>query len=756
MEENKRQMQREIMSRLKWIYILFICIILFIVGKLVIIQFADREISRASKRIHRNIIRRDTLYAHRGSILSRDGKPLATSIFRRSIVFDFGSEGFDNRERFLEGADTLSKLLAAYFKDKSAKEYFSKMVSTHDRCLRYELERYDTVRYSEGFFAELFGIKNRDSLKAVYRTVRTHSYTKLFRDVDANEWQTLKTYPVLNESLGRVYTIEKHDARVYPHNDLALRTIGRSDEHRHYGIEHAYREQLAGTGGYRWRQRIAPGFYTTVEDEEHRPQKPVDGADIHTTLDVDVQDVADKALRHTLEEEGAIWGTTIVMECSTGDILAMVNLGRAKDGSFVENRNYALGSRTEPGSTFKLASSLALIDDAGVSPSKRYHSGLGKRVQVGKYNTIQDSHAIGRETGGVIDMRTAFAESANVYFTKAIYDAYHETPQRYVNVLRRLHLDQPMGLTLLGEVTPILPSPENRKTWYGSTLANLGYGYAIELAPIQTLTLYNAVANGGRMVAPRLVTHITHESKTIEEFPTQTLVDSICSQRTLATLRSMLEEVALSGTAKEFFGEEKCTFRVGAKTGTAKIAQGNIKYSDGYYLGSMVTYLPAEAPRYTLMTAIFKRKGTGKTVYGAGLAGPVQKQVATFLHNRETNTFESDEEQREHRPTEFKGGNIVHIREVAEEFDIHTSCDSRKGWGATESVGSDGRMRVSTLPDNKHLMPNVLGMGLADALFILESQGAKVAFTGSGKVVVQSKPEGVEIMNGETVTLKLE
>jgi cell division protein FtsI (penicillin-binding protein 3) len=630
------------------------------------------------------------------------------------------------------------------------------MVSTHDRCLRYELERYDTVRYSEGFFAELFGIKNRDSLKAVYRTVRTHSYTKLFRDVDANEWQTLKTYPVLNESLGRVYTIEKHDARVYPHNDLALRTIGRSDEHRHYGIEHAYREQLAGTGGYRWRQRIAPGFYTTVEDEEHRPQKPVDGADIHTTLDVDVQDVADKALRHTLEEEGAIWGTTIVMECATGDILAMVNLGRAKDGSFVENRNYALGSRTEPGSTFKLASSLALIDDAGVSPSKRYHSGLGKRVQVGKYNTIQDSHAIGRETGGVIDMRTAFAESANVYFTKAIYDAYHETPQRYVNVLRRLHLDQPMGLTLLGEVTPILPSPENRKTWYGSTLANLGYGYAIELAPIQTLTLYNAVANGGRMVAPRLVTHITHESKTIEEFPTQTLVDSICSQRTLATLRSMLEEVALSGTAKEFFGEEKCTFRVGAKTGTAKIAQGNIKYSDGYYLGSMVTYLPAEAPRYTLMTAIFKRKGTGKTVYGAGLAGPVQKQVATFLHNRETNTFESDEEQREHRPTEFKGGNIVHIREVAEEFDIHTSCDSRKGWGATESVGSDGRMRVSTLPDNKHLMPNVLGMGLADALFILESRGAKVAFMGSGKVVVQSKPEGVEIVNGETVTLKLE
>ena len=445
MEEQKRRMQREIMSRLKVIYVIFIIIIVLIVGKLIIIQFADADIARLSQRIHRNIIQRDTLYAHRGSILSRDGKPLATSIFRRSIIFDFGSEGFDNRERFLEGADTLSKLLAAYFKDKSAKEYYSKMVSTHDRCLRYEIERYDTVRYSEGFFAELFGIKNRDSLKAVYRTIRTHSYTRLFRDVDANEWQMLKEYPVLNESLGRVYTVEKHDARVYPHDDLALRTIGRSDEHSRYGIEHAYREQLAGTGGYRWRQRIAPGFYTTVEDEEHRPQKPVDGADIHTTLDVDVQDVADKALRHTLEEEGAIWGTTVVMECATGDILAMVNLGRAKDGSLVENRNYALGARTEPGSTFKLASSLALIDDAGVSPSKRYHSGLGKRVKVGKYNTIQDSHAIGRETGGVIDMRTAFAESANVYFTKAIYDAYAERPKQYVEVLRRLHLDRPAG-----------------------------------------------------------------------------------------------------------------------------------------------------------------------------------------------------------------------------------------------------------------------------------------------------------------------
>lgn len=754
MEEQKRRMQREIMSRLKVIYVIFIVIIVLIVGKLIIIQFADADIARLSQRIHRNIIQRDTLYAHRGSILSRDGKPLATSIFRRSIIFDFGSEGFDNRERFLEGADTLSKLLAAYFKDKSAKEYYSKMVSTHDRCLRYEIERYDTVRYSEGFFAELFGIKNRDSLKAVYRTIRTHSYTRLFRDVDANEWQMLKEYPVLNESLGRVYTVEKHDARVYPHDDLALRTIGRSDEHSRYGIEHAYREQLAGTGGYRWRQRIAPGFYTTVEDEEHRPQKPVDGADIHTTLDVDVQDVADKALRHTLEEEGAIWGTTVVMECATGDILAMVNLGRAKDGSLVENRNYALGARTEPGSTFKLASSLALIDDAGVSPSKRYHSGLGKRVKVGKYNTIQDSHAIGRETGGVIDMRTAFAESANVYFTKAIYDAYAERPKQYVEVLRRLHLDRPAGLTLLGEVTPILPSPDNRKTWYGSTLANLGYGYAIELAPIQTLTLYNAVANEGRMVAPRLVTHISRDGQTLEEFPTETLVDSVCSQRTLGLLREMLEEVALSGTAKEFFGEAKCAFRVGAKTGTAKIAQGNIKYSDGYYLGSMVTYLPADAPRYTLMTAIFKRKGTGKTVYGAGLAGPVQKAVATFLHNRTTNLFEGDEHTT-HHPTTLKGGNIAHIREVADHFDVHASCDSRKGWGTADSIATD-RVKVTALPEAKHLMPDVTGMGLADALFILESRGLKVTFTGSGKIVAQSRRAGEEIAHGECVTLHLE
>ena len=755
MEENKKRMQREILGRLKWVYISFILIIICIVYKLIVIQFCDGEIARASKRIHQNIIRRDTLYAHRGSILSRDGKPLATSIFRRSIVFDFGSEGFDNRERFLEGADTLSKLLAAYFGDKSAKEYFTKMVTTHDNCLRYELERHDTVRYSEGFFAELFGIKNRDSLKPVYRKVRTHSYTKLFRDVDANEWQTLKSYPVLNESLGKVYTIEKHDARVYPHDELALRTIGRSDEHRRYGIEHAYREQLAGTGGYRWRQRIAPGFYTTVEDEDHRPLKPVDGADIHTTLDVDVQDVADKALRLTLEEEGAIWGTTIVMECATGDILAMVNLGRSKGGEFVENRNYALGARTEPGSTFKLASSLALIDDAGVSPSKRYHSGLGKRVQVGKYNMIQDSHAIGKETGGVIDMRTAFAESANVYFTKAIYDAYESNPQRYVDVLHRLHLDQPVGLELLGEVSPVVPSPKNRKTWYGSTLANLGYGYALELAPIQTLTLYNAVANGGRMVAPRLVTRITRDEKTIEEFPTRTLVDSVCSRRTLATLRSMLEEVALSGTAKEYFGESKCAFRVGAKTGTAKIAQGNIKYSDGYYLGSMVTYLPADAPRYTLMTAIFKRKGTGKTVYGAGLAGPVQKAIATFLYNRETNTFEGDEQVR-HRPTEFKGGNIAHIREVADVLDIHASCDSRRGWGSAGDVGGDGRVKVTTLPDAKHLMPNVAGMGLADAIFILECRGLKVSFKGSGKVTAQSKAEGEPIERGERVVLTLE
>lgn len=756
MEEHKRRMISDIKRRVKALYAIFTIVAILVFVRIGCVQFFSHDTAVNAEKLRRNIIIKDSLAAHRGSIFDRNGKPLATSIFRQSVIFDFGSEGFDNRERFLEDADSLSKLLAAHFGDRSAKDYYKKMMTERDKCFRLVNGRDSVVPNGDGFFARLIArLRGKPTVTLrIHDTVRKHSYTRLFGEIDYNEWQVLKEYPILNESLGRVYTIEKSDRRVYPQNNIALRLIGRSGQQGKYGIEYAYREELAGENGYEWLQCIAPRFYGRVDGADYK--EPVDGMDVVTTLDADVQDFADKALHRQLEEKHGIWGTSIVMECSTGDIIAMVNLGRNSKGEYVENNDYALTARAEPGSTFKLASVLALVGDCHLPLSLTYDTGHGKAVQIGdgkKKVRIQDSHNI----GGKIDMLTAFAQSANVYFTKAIYNAYKDNPQAYCDFLKSLHLNRPMLTERLKDVSPVMYEPKDK--YHGwtphETLINMGYGYALELAPIHTLTLYNAVANGGRMVAPRFVSALKRGEHTVEEFPTQVLVDKIADNKTLAAARQCLEEVALSGTAKEYFGEKASAFRVGAKTGTAKFAQGKIQYSDGYYLGSMVTYFPADKPRYTVMTAIFKRRGDGTTVYGAGLAGPVQQQICTFLYNRNTNwAGEIAEEGEEYRPTDVKGGDIVKIRRVASRLSQRTQSGSRSGWGQT-SVGEDGTLTITPIETANNTMPDVRGMGLSDAVFMLESRGLRVSFSGSGKVVEQVPAAGVGVKRGNRVTIVL-
>ncbi|MBR2962493.1 MAG: cell division protein FtsI, partial [Alistipes sp.] len=494
MNELKKRIQADIIGRMKWIHLALVLITFVIFGRLVWIQYADSTIATVSERLHKSIITKRTVRSRRGSILSRDGQVLATSIFRNSIAIDFGSEGFDNTERFLDEADSLAKMLERHFGVRKAKEYFAQMKSLQ-RSSRKQIETgTTTVRYSKGFFEEMFGIKNCDSVKKLYTTKRTHTSTKLFGEVDDNEWEVLSTYPILNGSLGTVMLHERIDSRIYPQGNLARRVIGRTDRKSPYGIEYAYRDSLAGEDGYDWVQYVARNFYATYTDREHRPKSAVNGMDIVTTLDIDVQDVADRALRESLAKHAGIWGTTIVMECATGDILAMVNLERGADGEYFEGRNYAIGGRMEPGSTIKLATTITLLDDAKMSPMKRYHSGLGGIVKVTNHSKIQDSHPIGKPTKGRITLETAFAESANVYFAKAVNEYYKDNPQRYVDALKRLHLHERVGFEEFGSVQPLMPSYEKRINWSGSTLCRLAYGYGLEVTPLNTITLYNAIA----------------------------------------------------------------------------------------------------------------------------------------------------------------------------------------------------------------------------------------------------------------------
>lgn len=751
MEELKRKWQQQIYNRLRGVAVLLFVAVFGIFARLVYIQYIDEDIPKTSAKIHRRLITTDTLYATKGSILARDGKPLAKSILRRSIALDLASEGCDNEERFIRNADSLSKMLAQYFGEHSAKHYYDILVADRNKNRRVEQVGMVPKADTRSPIVRLLFPKVPDSVP-VYKTKRYHRPTYLFGHIDQNDWEQISSFPILNGSLGQVLYKEYIDSRIYPHGNLARRTIGRDDKNfkQEYGIERAYRDTLASQKGLQYLQYMAPNFNPRIENDTLKTTPAQRGADIVTTIDIELQDVADRALRQSLTEQNGEWGTTVVMECATGDILAMVNLGRTTDGRYVETTNHALATTIEPGSTIKLATTIILLDKAGMSPDKKYNSGYGRTVKVGK-NEVKDAHAIGSKRDPRIDLRTAFTESANVYFVKAVKENFDHRPNEYYDALCALHLNEHTSLTEFGMPAPFVPKPKSDK-WYATTLGLMSFGYGLEITPLQTLTLYNAIANNGTMVAPRLIREFRRD-EVVTEVPVKVVEQQICTPQTLALVRSYLENVAQEGTAKDWLSGEQVPFAVGAKTGTATIAKGH-KYSDAYHLGSLVTYMPADNPKYTFITAIYKRKGKG-SIFGATIAGPVQKKIATYLHNRSLEwaprLLVGEVKQ---LPTDVKGGNIEHICRVTQAFNLAASYTSPTGWGTT-TTGISSVTIASTAADTR-VVPNVLGMGLSDALFMLEQRGLKVRFSGQGKVVEQSLAPDTPITKQRIITIKLE
>lgn len=757
--------REEMFLRVKMVHIIFVFVALLVLARLVWVFAFSEDIEHNAQKLDERIFRMDTVYARRGSILARDGAPLATSILRYRVDFDMASEGFDSLSLFREQADTLSKRLALFFKDRPAAEYRRQMLEAHDRHYKITYAKDTMVYRSEGLMSRLFDMIIGEEFKkvALYDTMRDHRPVAILpRPVDYNEWQELRKFPILNWNLGMTYRLVTIDQRVYPYGELGRRTLGRvspnlsADDRRdkkgHYGIEYVYGSYLEGSNGRTLRQRIAPGFSSAVQSEDNIEAE--DGLDVITTLDVDMQNIADAALRRQLEANNAIWGNVMVMEVATGDILAMVNLGETaeRSGEYAERDEYALTRCHEPGSTFKLAAMLALLEDCGMSPDKQYDANHGRPVQVGpKGPKITDSH----DVGGMMDLKTAVAESSNVYFASAIYDHYKENPRRYVEFLsNNLHLDRTVGLDAMGEKQSNLGDYKKggKAYWNAHVLPNMGYGYTIEISPVQTLTLYNAVANGGKMVAPRLIREIRRGDEVVEEFPTRVLVEKICSDKTIEIAHDCLVETARTGTAAWFF-RDTASFRVAAKTGTAQFVQG-VARGDGYYYGSMVAYFPADNPKYTVMAGILTCRARGGAYYGAGLTGQV-------LHDIVYNTYYRDEEwhreltpsDSQHYPSMVKGGNIGSVRRVADRFSPRVSFDKRDGWGVAR-VDTLRNVDVRSFED-MNLMPNVVGMGLRDALYILESRGLTVRFSGSGEVREQSIPAGRRVSAGESVTIIL-
>lgn len=749
MKEERSKIKSDILLRVRLLYVLFILAGGVVLARLVWVQLFSSEVAYNADRLSSRIFTEQVIPAQRGSILARDGQPLATSIFRYQVAFDFAAEGLDSLAAFREQSDSLARLLAAFFRDKSASEYARRFREEHARRYRLVNPRDTTYARSEGRIARFLDRLRGEEFvtRRIYDTIRDHTPVEIFpREVDYAEWETLRRYPLLNWNMGMVYRLIERDRRIYPQGELARRTIGLTGDRGNYGLEDAYRDELAGRDGKALRQRIARGFYGRVAGGDH--EDPVDGVDVVTTLDMELQDVADKALRRQLEAQNANWGTTIVMETRTGEILALANLGRSGDG-YAERENYALSRSMEPGSTFKLATMLTLLEDAGMSVGTTYDTHNGDPVTVGPARNIRDSHRGDR----VIDFRRAVASSSNVYFAKAIWDRYGATgrKQQYSDFLRnRLHLGQTVGLERLGERAPSItgdwkvPDP-------GVMLVKMSYGYRVRLAPIQMIAFYNAIANDGRMISPVVVRELRRGGRVEERFESRTIDEAICSRATLREVRRCLEAVATEGTASLYFRDTtRC--RVAAKTGTAQITDARSR-EGRYYLGSMIAYFPADNPRYTVLTTIETRAQAGKAYYGGPLAGPVVRRMVEYINNR-GQAEGVRRGGRDRYPERIKGGDIAQIRRVADRFSPRVEWDSRTGWGRVE-IDSLARVTVRSLDGGSDRMPDVRGMGLKDALFLIESRGLKVAFSGQGAVVTQSIAPGTRIAPGATVTIRL-
>jgi cell division protein FtsI (penicillin-binding protein 3) len=676
------EVKRDILWRVYLSFIGIALLSLVVLGKVFYIQRVQGAYWKGlSDSLHQKFIELD---AERGTIFSEDSSMLSTSIPWFNIYVDFGADGLreKNGRRFTTNVDSLSLCLSRLFGDQSAAAW-------------------------------------RKTLWQGYR--REDRYYEIAANVPFEKYQQLRHFPLIREGRNKSgFIAEVVNKRLNPFGLLANRTIGLARANaQNVGLERTYDTLLKGESGRRLVRYIAGGAYVPVEGYEIESQN---GKDIITTLDVNIQDIAENALLHEMTVNQAEHGTCIVMEVPTGKIKAIANLGLQSDGTYWEDLNYAIRA-TEPGSTFKLATLLSLLEDKKVSLDDKVMLDGGSWKVAGR--TVYDAEPHDHKE---FTVKEAFEISSNVGMAKLAMSHYGSNPAGFVAHLKKLRLDRPTGIDLLGEGTPVIKHPGSR-TWSATTLPWMAFGYEVLISPLQTLTLYNAVANNGRMVRPYLVSAVQESGVTIKENQPTTLVENICSESTLHQLQDCLKGVCKDpeGTAHSLFQHD--FFTVAGKTGTALVADGKRGYADHIYQSSFVGYFPADHPKYTCIVVI-KNRPFSKAYLGAKVAGPVFKELSEKLMSLDpdiASPIPADSAVASHgllasSPSPVAGSNIP---------------------------SSDARLIAGQIPDVK-------GMGLKDAIYLLESANLRVAVRGSGKVKAQSPEPGSVFKKNETITIQLD
>jgi len=662
---------KNIMTRL---YVVTTCMFLFafaVLFKLVNIQVAqgDKYKALAMKRTEKMF----TIAPNRGNLYSDDGSLLATSVSRYTIRFD---------------AVTVS--------DADFKKYVVPLSDALSEMLGNSSSHYQQVLRKA--------------------KVNRHRYALIARNLDYSEYMAVKDFPLFNKGPYKGgLIIEQKTVREHPLGKIAERSVGYEnvDDNGYYsgvGLERAFGPYLRGIEGKRLKQKIAKGQWKPIGWDNI--VEPKDGYDLVSTIDINIQDIAHHALLGQLEKYKADHGCVIVMETETGEVKAISNLGQTKEGKYYERLNYAIGESHEPGSTFKLMSLVAALEDKVVDTSTVIDTEKGRwRIYD---RTVKDSKWGGY---GKISLARAFEVSSNTAFAKMVHNNYKDNPEKYVNRLLKMNLGRQLDLPIKGEGKPVIRSPGD-KGWSGISLAWMSYGYEVSLTPLQTLTFYNAIANDGEMVKPRLIKEVREWDQTIEKFEKEVISASICSKETAAMAQDLLKKVVEDehGTGHKLYSPN---FSMAGKTGTAQknyAAQDPDKLK---YISTFAGYFPADAPKYSCIVVIHEPdKSVG--YYGADVSGPVFKSIAQKVYATSPLIDEVDMEQM--KDEELEASYQQYFAEAQKKY---------------------------------HRVPNVKGMSGMDAISILENLGIQVEVKGNGKVKKQSISHGTEIKKVEKIILEL-
>lgn len=700
-----------------------------VLGVAMLIFFRAFKISQVEgdkwrKKASEEYIKLMPVQAERGNILAADGSILATSLPFYDIWFDPNSTGMSEQE-FINQVDSLAYCITKHFE-------------------------HGYTRYG---YADFLKQKRRKGSRNVL----------IKKNATQKELDLIMSFPLFN--LGRYkggLVVDRYYKRFTPLNMLAHRTIGyvRDSLAKPIGLEGSYNQYLQGEVGQRLMQK-AGNIYLPVNDLSE--VDPRNGDDIVTTLDTRMQEHTENALLRALEYHNADWGTAIVMETNTGAIKAIANLGRTRKNDLWETYNYAIGNAAEPGSTFKLASMMALLEDKEVEldDSLRIYKGHRKFFN----QEMLDAHPHNIDSTSV---RHVFEMSSNVGVASLINNHFGKnktTAEKFVQYLKNFGLDKPTGIDLDGEAPSYIKSPmDNDELWSGLTLPWMSIGYEALVTPIQTLTLYNAVANDGKMMKPYLVSEVRRDGEVLENFKPVVLKRKIASSKTIDKVKELLEGVVERGTAAKLKSDR---FQFAGKTGTAQVNYQKItKKGDLHYRSSFVGYFPADAPKYTIMVMISNPKQYG--LYGAEVALPVFREIADRCYSTQPdlvvamNQGPADAMTYRQLPR-AQAGLRTDFEHVISSLKLPegTQGSRRKKDEAPQAkwvvvkATEDHQLALSNRKINKKLVPNVSGMGLRDALYLLENAGCRVLVTGTGKVQKQSVPPGTKV-NGQTVRILLQ